>query len=249
MFYIVCYYVVYRFRIVRMARPVQEYVPSLYDHVSRPLNSIECSLLKHHGLVIEPNANNAMESKVLHFGGRIAALYKIRVDSLGKFIGNKPEFHVYNHKAEKKNDPKIIEEKIEYYKNTPIKYDFFKNNCEDVICDILLKSEKCCYVKQNSTHTRLKIFYKITSFYLLMFVMGAKFQLLTLFFHLGFRKKNLSDVDALNFQDTKITDPNKRTSYRIKRKPMTIYKVGGMWMCGILALKIAKSIIDKKRKA
>src|SRR5438132_131000 len=128
---------------------IKQYHPRKWDHIARVMEPLRNKLLKHHGLVVEPNHDNVMESKVLHFAGRVPSEYRVRIDPLRKFIQHQAELYVYKHDQKELYDDWDIERLIEYYLKNQPEYDFMTNNCEDLVCKILLRPSRMTYIKQN----------------------------------------------------------------------------------------------------
>jgi hypothetical protein len=131
--------------------PITQYIPKKYDHIARQTNIVQGSVYKHHGIIIKPDTTNIQHSHILHFWGNEKKQATIRIDTLEFFLENFKELCVYDHK-DQILDELIIEENIKKFNQTPPIYDLLKNNCEDVVCQILLK-ENNTHKKQANGHS------------------------------------------------------------------------------------------------
>ncbi len=225
-----------------MAQLITDYKPRKYDHISRPLNFkiIASNILKHHGIMIEPNLESVLDSKVVHFGGREPSEYKVRIDTLKKFLGKHKQLYVYEHSNEEKFDSAEMDKKIdEYMKNTP-HYDFYTNNCEDVMCQILLK-EPNSYIKQYNIRSFFKFLFKSAYLATVITLGSIPINLIIAFLHK--LKIKQFDIDPLDWHDNRLTDPNKRKTYiTSKKRQYSILKIANYCIWGYLVVTTAMKL-------
>jgi len=228
-----------------MAQLINEYKPKKYDHVSRPLNFklIASNILKHHGIVVEPNLESPLDSKIVHFGGRDPSCYKVRYNTLKEFLGKHNQLYVYEHDEKELLDTKEIDAKIdEYIRDTP-EYNFYTNNCEDVMCQILLK-DKNHYVKQYNIRSVFKFLFKSACLATVITLGSIQINLIVAFLHK--LKIKQFDVDPLDWHDNRLTDPNKRKVFVLtKKKKLNVFKIANYCIWGYLAVTTALKIKKK----
>jgi Orthopoxvirus protein of unknown function (DUF830). len=144
---------------------ISHYTPKKYDHISRQLIVMNLTFLKHHGIIIEPNEEDVLESTVLHFYGDDKKTATIRTTTLKDFFVDDKKINVYYHEKDELNEVDVIEKKIKESLKKYGKYDFINNNCEDFVCDVLLKPESK-YIKQtiivfNNLYTINPYYFKV----------------------------------------------------------------------------------------
>lgn len=174
---------------------IQFYKPQKYDHIARPLGKTKWGFVKHHGIILEPNEANPMESKIFHFSGDDSASALIIEDTLKNFMEDHTHLYVYDHAGEMIPESEIISN-IEKKKQDRSKYDLFNNNCEDLVCEILLKKNHT-YTKQYSSST----------------VGGMLTKLIIMY--TKYRTNTLTRASLEKFDDCSI-DSNKKIVYRVR---------------------------------
>jgi hypothetical protein len=231
------------------SQPIESYVPQKYDHVARPLNFkvITSNVLKHHAIIIKPDIKDVLKSRVIHYGGKCPEDYRLRENSLGHFIGKHNKLYVYEHTPEDIQECKDIDAKIEEYKANKPEYSFLGNNCEDIVCQLMLK-ENNSYVKHSNIRSVFKFIYK--SLFLGAVITLGSVPINMGVFVLHTLKIKQFDVDPLDWHDNRLTDPNKRRVYHlgdIKKRPISLMKVLNYCLWGGLAIITIWKIKEKTK--
>lgn len=132
--------------------PITQYIPKKFDHIARLTNVVKGSLYKHHGLIIQPDLKDVMKSHCLHYWGIDKPNSTIRIDTLEFFLEGQKELCVYDHSSDILDEISIEENIKKLAERKDLKYDILTFNCEDVVCQIILK-EKHNHKKQSDNHT------------------------------------------------------------------------------------------------
>jgi hypothetical protein len=132
--------------------PITQYIPKKFDHIARLTNVVKGSTYKHHGIIIKPDTSDVIKSHVCHYWGNDKPNSTVRVDTLEFFLEGFTQLCVYDHSTDLLDEQTIEENIKKFSERKEFKYDILNFNCEDVVCQIILK-EKHGHKKQSDNHS------------------------------------------------------------------------------------------------